>query len=87
MRANEQIKRYDHVLIIDAMKSGEVNASFVSIDASQLPSTTSKISSHEVGVIESTALLASLQQLPEQLVIIGIADCRDEYVKKIVNMY
>lgn len=83
----EQIKRYDHVLIIDAMKSGEVNASFVSIDASQLPSTTSKISSHEVGVIESTALLASLQQLPEQLVIIGIADCRDEYVKKIVNMY
>lgn len=83
----EYVKRYDHVLIIDAMKSGDVNASYVCIDTSQLPSTTSQISSHEVGVIESTALLASLQQLPEQLVIIGIADCRDEHVRKIVSMF
>lgn len=83
----EHIKRYDHVLIIDAMKSGDATASYVSIDASQLPSTTSQLSSHEVGVIESTALLASLQQLPEQMVIIGVADCRSEYVNKIVKMF
>ena len=87
MMLAEHIKHYDHVLIVDAIKSAEANAPFICIDASQLPSGSSRISSHEVGVIESLALLASLQQLPAQLVIIGIADCSNDHVQKIVSMY
>jgi len=83
----EHIKPYEHVLIIDAIKANQTNPPFICIDASHLISTSNQISSHEVGVIESVALLESLQVLPEQLVIFGISDINNELIEKIINMF
>jgi len=83
----ESIKSYDHVLIVDAIKSNEINPSFICADVSQLISTSSQISSHEAGVIESVTLLESLQLLPKQLVVFGISDIKNEFIEKIITMF
>jgi len=87
----EHIKPYEHVLIIDAINENQTNSSFICIDAhhnaSHLISTSKQISSHEIGVIESVALLESLQVLPKQLVIFGISDINNKLIEKIINMF
>lgn len=83
----ENIKPYDHVIIVDAIKSGEVDHPFVCIDASQLLSSSRQISSHEAGVIESVVLLKSLQIMPKQLVIIGMSSIKNLFIDKIINMF
>jgi hydrogenase maturation protease len=83
----ENIKPYNHVIIIDAIKSAEAGHPFVCIDASQLLLTSSQISSHEFAVIESVALLKSLQIMPKQLVIIGVSAIKAIFTEKIINMF
>ena len=83
----ENIKPYDHVIIVDAIKSDERDHPFICIDACQLLSTSSQISSHEAGVIESVALLESLQIMPKQLVIIGVSSIKNIFIEKIINMF
>lgn len=83
----ESIKPYDHVLIVDAIKSNEIKPSFIFVDASQFISTSSQISSHETGVIESIALLKSLQLLPKQLVVFGVSGIKNEFIEKIIKMF
>lgn len=81
------IKDYKHVLIIDAMNPAQSNQSFVCIDVKQLQAGPSLFSSHETGVAESLTLLKSTQQLPEQLIIFGIACINNEHIKTIENMF
>jgi hydrogenase maturation protease len=84
----ENIKPYDHVLIVDAIKSNnDAEQSFICVDASQFISKSSQVSSHEAGVFESIALLESLQLTPEQLVVFGISRIKDEFIEKIINMF
>lgn len=83
----ETIKPYDHVLIIDAIKTDKTDQSFIWLDASQLISSSNKISSHEAGLIETVTLLKSLQILPKQLSVLGISNTRDVIVKKIINLF
>lgn len=47
----------------------------------------SKISSHEAGVIESIALLESLQLIPKQLVVFGVSNTENKVIEKIINMF
>lgn len=80
------ITAYDCVIIIDAIRSDEKMTTFICLDAGQLITTSSKLSSHEAGLSETVILLRSLQLLPEQLVVIGIADLKDTSIEKIINM-
>ena len=83
----ENIKDYDHVLLIDAIKQDKTTPPFVCIDGNQLKSVSKQISSHETGVVESVALLESLDKIPEQLVIIGVSNTRKGLVEKIINLF
>ncbi len=83
----ENIKPFDHVLIVDAIKSANAEQSFICLDAHALLSKPNQISSHEVGVLESIVLLKSLQLTPKQLVVLGISEVKDKYIKKIVSMF
>ena len=83
----ESIKDYDHVLIVDAIKPDKVNQSFIYINGNQLISTSSQLSSHETGVIESVILLESLDLIPKQLVIVGVSNTENEIIEKIINMF
>jgi len=83
----EAISPYEHVLIIDALKPEETSQPFVCIHAEQLTPAPGNLSSHATGVPESIALLASLDQLPAQLAVIGIADCKDEFIEKITSLF
>ncbi|MFC1589589.1 hydrogenase maturation protease, partial [Pseudomonadota bacterium] len=82
----ECIKDYDHVLIVDAIKPGTGNKSFVYIDAGHISPDSVQLSSHEAGVLESIALMKSLCPLPGQLVIVGVADAGKEITEKIFNI-
>ncbi|MDH5388565.1 MAG: hydrogenase maturation protease [Gammaproteobacteria bacterium] len=82
----ESIKDYEHVLIIDAIKPGTTTASFIFIDGKQVNSTSSQLSSHETGVIESMGLLKALELLPEELVLIGVSKISDELLEKILEL-
>lgn len=83
----EDMQPYEHILIIDAIKSGKTTPSFVCIDASQLTTASNQISSHEVGVIESTSILKTLQAIPEHLVIVGVSSFKNEFIEKIINLF
>jgi len=83
----ESINAYDYVLVIDAIKSSELKQSYIFIDASQFGPVPKQISDHEIGVIESVALLSSLRQLPKQLILIGVEDIRNENIERIVKMF
>ncbi len=83
----ENIKPYDYVLIVDAIKSTNVDPSFICLGATQLRSRSSQMSSHQVGVLESIVLLESLQLTPKQLVVLGISEVSDEYIKKIIKLF
>jgi hydrogenase maturation protease len=83
----DHMKPYDHVLIIDAIKPGQLDRSYICIDASQELVSSSGISSHETGAIESISLLKSLQLIPKQLVVFGITRMKDGLTERIVNMF
>ncbi len=83
----ENIKPYDYLIIVDAIKSGEAGEPFICIDASRLPSTLKRLSSHESGVLEVAALAESLQIKPEQLLIIGVSSIQNIFIENIVNMF
>ncbi len=83
----ESIKPYDHVLIIDAIKPDAAQPSLICLDARQLISASSQISSHETGLIETVALLKSLQMLPKQLVVVGVSDINNEVIEQIINLF
>ncbi|MCW8923474.1 MAG: hydrogenase maturation protease [Gammaproteobacteria bacterium] len=83
----ESIKHYDHVLIVDAIKNGTTDKSFVCIDGNQLGAASSQLSSHETGVIESIALLRSLDSMPKRLIVVGVSDSREEIIKKITGIF
>lgn len=83
----ESIKPYDHVLIIDAIKPDATQPSFICLDAHQLISTSSQISSHETGLIETVTLLRSLQLLPKQLVVAGVSNIKNEVIEQIINLF
>ena len=74
------------MLIIDAIKVGATDKTFVCIDGRQLDSVSTQLSSHETGVIESVALLESLNLVPKQLVIVGVSNTENEIIEKITNM-
>lgn len=82
----DSIKPYDHVLIIDAIKSNNSEQSFICFDAHQLKSRVKQISSHETGVLESMVLIKSLHLLPKQLFIVGLPNIKDEFIEKILNI-
>ena len=83
----DNIKLYDHVLIIDAIKSNDMEQSFICFDAHQLISGVRQISSHEMGVLESIVLIKSLHLLPKQLLVFGIPDIKDESIEAIINIF
>ncbi len=87
----DAMKPYAHVLIIDAMKTNESNLPFVCVDirtdARQVLSTSHGLSSHESGLLESLSLLNSLQQLPNQLVIVGISNTSQGVIENVLAMY
>ncbi len=83
----ESIKKFNHVLIIDSMRPAQTEQPFVFLDAGQLLSTSNFVSGHEVGVVDSLALLKSLQQIPEQLFIFGLTQIKNEFIEKIVKMF
>jgi hydrogenase maturation protease len=83
----ESIKDFDHVLIIDAIKSSDAKSSMIFIDMNQLSSLSGQISSHETGVLESFALLKSLKTLPKQVVVAGVTGVNDKNVEKIISMF
>jgi len=61
--------------------------SFICVDVTALRLKASQISSHEVGVLESVALFETLQLTPEQLVVLGISEVKDEYIEKIIKLF
>jgi len=83
----DNIKPYDHLLVIDAIRSEETSLSFIQLDANNIISTMGKISSHEVGLLETVAVLKSLQQLPKQFFMLGVSDSGDEVINKIINLF
>jgi len=83
----DNIKPYDHLLVIDAMRSEETNLSFIQLDANNIISTMGKISSHEIGLLETVTVLKSLQQLPKQFFMLGVSDSGDEVINKIINLF
>jgi len=83
----ENIKPYDYLIIVDAIKPGEAGEPFICIDASRLPATSKRLSSHESGVLEVAALAESLQMKPEQLLIVGVSSIKNIFVENIVNMF
>ena len=87
IQLGEHMKGYDHVLIVDAIKLGTTKRSFVCIDGSQLGATASQISSHETGVVESVALLKSLELMPERVVVVGVSVVDDEEIERIMDMF
>ena len=83
----DNIKPYDHLLVIDAIRSEETSLSFIQLDVNNIISTMGKISSHEVGLLETVAVLKSLQQLPKQFFMLGVSDSGDEVINKIINLF
>ncbi len=83
----KSIKDYDHVLIVDAIKPGTTNRSFVCINGNQLSSVSNQLSSHETGVIESVVLLKNLKLIPKQLVVFGVSNTENKVIEKIINMF
>ena len=83
----ESIKDYDHVLIVDAIKVGATDNTFVCIDGRQLDLMPTQLSSHETGVVESIALLGSLELMPEQIVVVGVTNSSNEVIEKIMGMF
>ncbi len=85
----ESISPYDHVLIIDAIKpeSDTIKPSFICLDARQLVSATSQLSSHEIGLIETVTLLESLQLLPKQLIVVGVSVVKNEVIDEIIHLF
>ncbi|MCK5001495.1 MAG: hydrogenase maturation protease [Gammaproteobacteria bacterium] len=83
----ESIKDYDHVLIVDAIKPNAADKSFVCINGNKLTSIPNQLSSHETGVIESIALLESLQLMPKQLVAVGVSDSGHGVIERIKDMF
>ena len=88
----DSLKSYEHVLIIDSIKPNQPDQpihraqSFICIDALQLDSTSSQLSSHELGVVESLTLLSTLDKMPKQLLIFGVSEIKDELIKKILTI-
>lgn len=87
----ESISPYDHVLIIDAINpesdTHTIKPSFICLDARQLISPTSQLSSHEVGLIETVTLLKSLQLLPKQLIVFGVSVVENEVIDEIIHLF
>jgi len=82
----DNIKPYDFVLIIDAIKSNDSEQDFICFDAHQLKSAIKQISSHDMGVLESVALIKSLHLLPKQLLIFAVPDIKDKFIEEIINI-
>lgn len=61
-----------HVILIDAMQSGQPAGTVQQLELKQLLAEASLPSSHNIGVAESLALADALGVLPKQLTIIGI---------------
>ncbi len=83
----EKIKPFDHVLIVDAIKNNRTDQSFIYLDASQLISSSSQISSHEVGVLETVTLLKSLQRLPKLFIVMGVSNTKNEIIEEITHLF
>jgi len=81
------IAAYDHVIMVDAIRPDETTPSFICIEAGQLISESSQVSSHKAGLSESITLLKSLHMLPKQLVIIGISNIEDKHIENISAMF
>ena len=78
----ESIKDYDHVIIIDAMKSEDPKERLVWLEVAKLNSVTNKYSSHEVGVAESLELIKAVNSLPKDITLLAIAKITDENLVK-----
>lgn len=64
----------NHVIIIDAVKSGQPAGTIHCLDASgkKIPSELLHFSSHSFGVAEAIELARALGQLPERLIVFGV---------------
>jgi len=83
----KNIRPYDSVFIVDAIKPTNADPPFICLDATELISKSNQISSHEVGLLESIALLKTLQLTPKQLVVLGISEVKDKYIEKIIKLF
>lgn len=83
----DRIRPYEHVLIVDAMKSGEETPSYICLDAARLMSGPGPLSSHGIGVVELLALLESLAQTPKQIVVCGISRFEEDVIENIIQLF
>ena len=87
----QQLKPYDHVIIIDASKPRPNDLPYIWIDSAEyfkeLNSNATHLSSHQAGVIDSIKLLDSLHGLPENMVIFAVSEINDDLVETIIELF
>jgi len=74
MQLGENIKKHDHVIIIDAMKPASSNQKVAWVDVKQLKQKTNPYSSHQLGLAESLAWINSSSTLPEDIALLAISE-------------
>jgi len=70
---NEHIKKYKYVIIVDTIKSANDTTELTWININQLDNPGNRISSHELGVIDSLTWLSSVGELPNNITLLGMS--------------
>jgi len=71
---SESIKDYDHVIIIDAMKTADQENNFIWLDIAKLKSVGNVYSSHQLGVAESLRWIKTVTLLPKDIALLAITE-------------
>jgi len=84
LRLGEHILKFNHVLMIDAIKPGSTNKDFSWVDINSLNTLTNKFSSHQLALAESIAWIKSETKLPEDTALLAIAKINGDLIAKLV---
>jgi hydrogenase maturation protease len=73
------ISNKDHLIIVDAVKSGHPPGTVVRVEGEDVPATfTARISPHQLGISDVLAAARLTEELPEHMVLFGIEPKRME---------
>jgi len=78
----EHLKKYTHVILIDAIKPGTSDKALVWLDINKLHQLTHKLSSHDLGLVDSLTLIKSISKLPDNIALLAISEYENDALIK-----
>ena len=81
------MQKVDHLVLIDALTSGAAPGSVIRLDAADLPTDRSRLTSHDLALSDTLRLAERLGCLPARIEIFGIelGSCTDEALSPVAE--